>query len=737
MPATDFIREMVARDVAAGKHGGKVRTRFPPEPNGYLHIGHAKSICLNFGVAQDFGGLCNLRFDDTNPETEDIEYVQSILNDVRWLGFDWGDRLFYAADYFDRIYQVAEKLIELGRAYVCDCDDETVSRLRGTVTEPGKPCPHRARSPEENLQLFRAMRDGKFEQGTRVLRAKIDLAAPNMKLRDPGIYRIKRAHHYRTGDKWCIYPLYDFAHPLSDSFEGITHSLCTMEYESARALYDWVLQAAEMPWISEQTEFARLNLSFTVMSKRRLLQLVEGGDVRGWDDPRMPTIAGMRRRGYTPEAVREFCNRIGVAKNLSVVDIALLEFAVREDLDKKCPRVLGVLRPLKLTVTSFEGPEEMLDAPYWPPDSGRTESRKLPFTRELFVERDDFSENPPKDWKRLAPGRTVRLRHAYVVTCTDVVKDASGNVIEVKCTHAPAASKADGTIHWVSASRSLEVEARLYDRLFVKENPGEDGGDFRKDLNPASLETVNARVEPGLASAKAGDRFQLERQGYFVVDPDSKPGQLVFGRTVTLKDSWAKKTETPRKVAPKAASKPAVAAELSASAAALQTKFGISADEARTLDAAPDLRDLFEQSVAAGAPAREAAALVCNDLLGEMRARKIEKPSFGGAAIAELVTLMRAGTLSSRLAKEVLGEMLAGGGSPRAIVEKRGLSVISDSSALDAVVRKVVDGNPDLVGRVKAGNANVIGALLGIAMRESGGRANPKALRELLEKALR
>ena len=760
---TDFIRDLVARDVAAAKHDGKVTTRFPPEPNGYLHIGHAKSICLNFGLASEFAGVCHLRMDDTNPTTESQEYVEAIRRDVRWLGFDWAENMFYASDYFERLYELGEKLIRLGRAYVCDCNEEEMGRDRGTVTQAGVDCPHRARPADESVALFRRMRAGDFAEGAKTLRAKIDMASPNMKLRDPPLYRIKRAHHYRTGDKWCIYPLYDYAHCLSDSIEGITHSLCTTEFESARELYDWVVAAAEMPWVPRQTEFARLNLSYTVMSKRKLLELVTKKDVSGWDDPRLPTIAGLRRRGCTPDAIREFCSRIGVSKNQSVVDLALFEHTLREDLDARSPRVLGVLRPLKLTVESFAAGEvDELDAPFWPEGRGSGESRKLAFTRDLLIERDDFAESPPKDFHRLAPSRTVRLRHAYLVTCTGVTKDSAGNVIEVKCTHDPATrggnagpgQKVSGTIHWVSASRSIAAEVRLFDRLFVVEEP-DAGGDFRKDLNPASLETVQARVEAGLAGAAVGEHFQLERQGFFVVDPDSRPGALVLGRTVTLKDSWAKAGKAaPEGRAAKgdaraakggeaqrdgdAAAGPARARhhELTPAAAALRDSLGISGDEAGTLDAEPFLRELLEQAMAAGAPARETAALLCNDLIGELRARKLERPSFGGAAVAELVELVRKGTLSSRLAKDVLGEMLTTGTGPRAIVERRGLSVISDSTALEAVVQKVIAANPELAARVRAGNANVIGALLGIAMRESGGRADPKALRELLARAL-
>jgi glutaminyl-tRNA synthetase len=741
---SDFIRDLVRADVAAGKWGGKVCTRFPPEPNGYLHIGHAKSICLNFGLAGELGGVCHLRMDDTNPTTEDQEYVEAIQRDVRWLGFDWHDKMFYASDYFGRLYEIGERLIGSGHAFVCDCTEEEMGGYRGTVTQPGVNCPHRARSAGESLDLFRRMRAGEYAEGTKTLRGRIDMASPNMKLRDPPLYRIKRSHHYRTADAWCIYPLYDYAHCLSDSFEGITHSLCTTEFESARELYDWVVAAAAMPWVPRQTEFARLNISYMVMSKRKLLELVQGKDVNGWDDPRLPTIAGLRRRGCTPEAIREFCARIGVSKNLSTVDIALFEHTLREDLDARSPRVMGVLRPLKVVVETFPaGKVDELDAPFWP--SGREGSRKLPFTRELYIEQDDFAEDPPKDFYRLAPGRTVRLRHAFIVTCVGAITDRNGKVVEVRVAHDPQTrggdaaegQKVDGTLHWVSAEHSIPAEVRLFDRLFSKESPGEDG-DFRKDLNPNSLEILQARVEPSLQHAAHGARFQLERQGYFVVDPDSTANGLVLGRTVTLKDSWARAAAkpAPRAKAAKQTSAPAIAQELTASASALQTRLGLSADEARTLDAEPPLRALLEEAISAGAPAREAAALICNDLRGELRARKLPQAPFGGAQIAELVELLRAGTLSSRLAKEVLGEMLAGKGSPAQIIERGGLTVISDSSALHAVAIRMIDGNPALAARFRAGNANVMGALLGLAMRESGGRADPKALREALEAAL-
>ncbi len=549
MPA-NFIEGIIDEDLKYNRYGGRVHTRFPPEPNGYLHIGHAKSICLNFGIAGKYGGLCNLRFDDTNPTKENVEYVESIKEDVRWLGFDWGDRLYFASDYFEQLYRYAVQLIKAGKAYVCDLSPEEIREYRGTLTEPGKESPYRNRSVEENLDLFERMRAGEFPDGSRVLRAKIDMSSPNLNMRDPVLYRIQRATHHRTGDKWCIYPMYDFAHPLSDAIEGITHSICTLEFEDHRPLYDWVLDALGFgEGRPKQIEFARLNLSHTVMSKRKLRMLVEEGYVSGWDDPRMPTISGLRRRGYTPGAIRDFCERIGVAKSNSLVDIAMLEHCIREDLNFSAPRVMAVLRPLRVVIDNYpEGRVEMLDAENNPenPDMG---SRKIPFSRELFIERDDFMEDPPKKFFRLAPGREVRLKHAYIIKCERVVKDEqTGEVVELHCTYDPgtrsgsptSTRKVKGTLHWVSAGHAVGCEVRLYDHLFLKENPEEDE-DFMANINPNSLITLTScLVEPGLAGAAPGSRYQFLRQGYFCVDPDSTADRLVFNRIVPLKDSWAK-----------------------------------------------------------------------------------------------------------------------------------------------------------------------------------------------------
>jgi glutaminyl-tRNA synthetase len=553
-PPSDFIRDIIDEDLRTNKHQGRVATRFPPEPNGYPHIGHAKSICLNFGIAAQYGGTCNLRMDDTDPSGESMEYVESIIRDVRWLGFDWQDRLYYASDYYDRLYQYALQLIGLGKAYVCDLSPDEIRDYRGTLTEPGRESPYRNRSVEENLALFERMRTGELEEGARVLRAKIDMASPNVVMRDPIMYRIKKETHYRTGDRWCIYPMYDFAHCLSDFIEGITHSICTLEFENNRPLYDWFLEELGLEPRPHQYEFARLNLSYTVMSKRKLMELVEKRLVSGWDDPQMPTLSGMRRRGYTPEAIRTFCERIGVSKNDSLIDMALLENCVRDDLNGRASRVMAVLRPLRVVIDNYpEGRVEQFECPYHPKNADMG-SRNVPFSRILYIEQDDFLENPPRKFYRLAPGREVRLRYGYFIKCVDVVKDpGTGEILEVHCTYdpetrsgfAPDGRKVDATIHWVSALHSLPAEVRLYDRLFLVADPLGGDADFTEFLNQKSRETLNAcRVEPSLANATPGSRFQFERLGYFTLDPvDASGKSLIFNRTVTLRDAWAKIAE--------------------------------------------------------------------------------------------------------------------------------------------------------------------------------------------------
>jgi glutaminyl-tRNA synthetase len=560
----DFIRQIVVEDLKTNKWGGRVVTRFPPEPNGYLHIGHAKSICLNFGIAAEFGGRCHLRFDDTNPEKEEQEYVNSIIENVRWLGWDWGEHLYYGSDYFEQMYEYAVQLVKKGKAYVCDLTAEQTREYRGTLTEPGRDSPYRNRSIEENLELFERMKAGEFPDGSRTLRAKIDMAHPNLNMRDPVMYRILHATHHRSGDKWCIYPMYDWAHGFEDSIETVTHSICTLEFENHRPLYDWFIDAVNEgrtddgsgPWGKkihhpQQIEFARLNLTYTVMSKRKLLNLVQEHLVSGWDDPRMPTISGIKRRGYSPEAVREFCRRIGVNKFNSTVDIALLEHCLREDLNKTSPRVMAVLRPLKVVIDNYpEGQTEELDAVNNPEDPNAG-TRKVPFSRELYIEQEDFMEEPPKKFFRLAPGREVRLRYAYFITCKEVVKDKDDDILELHCTYDPATRGGDApdgrkvksTLHWVSAPHAIEAEVRLYDYLFTKENPDDvpEGEDFKSNLNPDSLEVLTScRLEPSLAEAKPFSRYQFERLGYFCVDPDSTKEQPVFNRTVTLRDTWAK-----------------------------------------------------------------------------------------------------------------------------------------------------------------------------------------------------
>jgi glutaminyl-tRNA synthetase len=553
-PPSDFIREMIEEHLRTGRFKGRVATRFPPEPNGYLHIGHAKSVCLNFGIAAQYKGTCNLRMDDTDPAGESLEYVESIINDVRWLGFDWQDRLFYASDYFEQLYQFAVQLIKAAKAYVCSQSADEIREQRGTLTEPGKESPYRERSIEENLDLFARMRAGEFEDGAHVLRAKIDMASPNFLMRDPVLYRIKRATHYRTGTKWCIYPMYDFAHCLSDSIEKITHSICTLEFENNRPLYDWILDQLKLDSHPQQIEFARLNLSYTILSKRRLIELVNQGVVTGWDDPRMPTIAGMRRRGYPPEAIRSFCARIGVAKNENLVDVPLLEHCVREDLNERAPRVMGVLRPLRVIIDNYpETQVEEFECPNHPQNPGMG-SRSVPFSRNLYIEEEDFLENPPKKFFRLAPGKEVRLRFGYFVKCVNVVKDPkTGRAVEIHCTYdpetrsgfAPDGRKVDATLHWVSANHSVPAEVRLYDRFFQVVDPTGDGDDVMKYLNPKSLEIFGScRVEPSLAGAVPGSRYQFERLGYFCVDTKgSSTKKLVFNRIVTLRDSWAKISE--------------------------------------------------------------------------------------------------------------------------------------------------------------------------------------------------
>ncbi len=774
---SDFIREIIEADLRSGKHGGRVVTRFPPEPNGYLHIGHAKSICLNFGIAEEYRSHCNLRFDDTNPAKEDVEYVESIERDVEWLGFSFGDRALYASDYFDEMYALAEDLVRAGDAYVDQLRDDEIKDYRGSLTEPGRPSPYRDRDVEENLALFRRMRAGDLPDGAAVLRARIDLAAPNMKLRDPLLYRIRHHFHHRTGDAWPIYPMYDYAHPISDAIEGVTHSLCTLEFENNRELYDWVVEhtgVSERHRFSrpQQIEFARLNIDYTVLSKRKLLRLVEDGHVAGWDDPRMPTIAGMRRRGYRPQAIRAFADLIGVAKVNSTVDPAKLEFCVRDDLNWVAPRVLGVLRPLKVTITSWPEDEvEDLTAPYFPPDVGRPGERTLPFGRELWIDRDDFALDPPAGYQRLAPGRTVRLRHGYCITCDEVV-ERDGEVVEVRATHGPgtvgrnpADLKVSGVIHWVSAAHAVPAEVRLYDRLFRVARPEEADGDLADHLNADSLRVVTgAMVEPGLAAAEPGSHWQLERVGYFVVDAeDSGPGALVLNRVVTLRDTWS--AEAPPTAAPTAAS--AATAErqdksdkaktrppkrsrveyraearvrqpvLAQRLARWPAEYGISEADADLLTGDVVTGDLFAGAVGAGAPATAVARWIVNELPPALGDRDVADAPITGEGLAALVTAVESGAITGAAGKEVLAEMVERGRTPERIIADRGLAQVSDEGAIAGLVDEVVAANPDKLAAYRGGKTALFGFFVGQVIRASQGNANPQVVQKLLAERLR
>ncbi|HEX9307206.1 MAG TPA: glutamine--tRNA ligase/YqeY domain fusion protein [Anaeromyxobacter sp.] len=767
----NFLVDIVAADLAAGRNGGKVVTRFPPEPNGCLHIGHAKSILLNFGLAKAFGGRTHLRFDDTNPVTEEAEYVDAIQADVRWLGCEWGRHLYYASDFFSRMYECAERLVREGHAYVDTQPQEAIREQRGSFERPGTNSPFRERPAAESLDLLRRMRAGEFPDGAMVLRARIDMAHPNVLMRDPLLYRIRHAHHHRTGDAWCIYPMYDFAHPLEDAFEGVTHSICTLEFESNRELYDWVLERLG-PWDPRprQYEFARRALGYTVMSKRKLLQLVNEGRVSGWDDPRMPTIAGMRRRGVTPEALRDFAELIGVAKNNSVVDIGKLEFAIRGDLERRSPRALAVLDPVRLVVTDWpEGKLEQLDVPWWPGDATRPETRKVPFGRELLVEREDFSLEPPKDWKRLAPGREVRLAGAFVVRCTDIVRGPGGDVTELRCTHDatslsdPAASRrAQGTIHWVHATRSIAAPVRLYDRLFRVELPDAEP-DFLQALNPASLVVAErARIEPALAAAAPGTRWQFLRQGYFFVDPvESRSGAPVFNRTITLRDTWAAKAAASAKAAeePKAREKKAAAAESPAAPRKSRAEFraearaadpelarrhgaytrehGLSQDEADLLAGDPATAAYFDAAVAAKARPATAARWLLNDLAGLAGDRPLASLPLPGAAFGRFVALVDAGRVTAAGAKALLSELVAAGGDPEARMKALGFEKVEDRGAVEAAVTRALAAHATEADRYRAGEKKLFGVLVGAAMKQAGGGADAAVVRKVLEEKLR
>ncbi len=746
---------MIDADLASGKHTGVV-TRFPPEPNGYLHIGHAKSICLNFGLAEQYGGRCNLRFDDTNPAKEDQEYVDSIAADVRWLGFDYGPEPLFASDYFEEMYQIAIKLIREGKAYVCDLNDEEIKEYRGSLKEAGKHSPYRDRSVEDNLDLFTRMRAGEFANGAKVLRGKIDMSASNMKMRDPLLYRIRHDEHHRTGDAWPIYPMYDYAHPLEDAIEGITHSICTLEFENNRELYDWVVDNAGLPCKPEQTEFARLGLDYTVMSKRKLLQLVEQGHVSGWDDPRMPTIAGMRRRGYRPEAIRRFCDMIGVAKNNSVVDIGKLEFAVRDDLNQIAPRVMAVLRPIRLVMSNYPaGKSEQLVAPYFPADIGKPGERELCFDRELYIEADDFAEEPEKGFRRLAPGRWIRLRYGYCVRCDEVIKDDAGKLQEIRCTYdpatlageGPAGEKVWGVIHWVSARHSLPAEVRIYDRLFKAERP--DAGDnFLQHINEDSLHSRIARVEPSLASDSADTHFQFERQGYFVKDSvDSSSTGLVFNRVIGLRDSWNKQSTeseaatTPTAKSARSATRPKSRSKAEIRAGArerhpvLAERFaryqeqGLSEGDADLLSGSPAWGERLETLLGAGLSIDVAAKWLIHE-----QPREQDEPIVFASEPAEFVALVQAaeGRISTAAARKLWAQLAHEKGSAESSIRDQGLEQRSDDASILPLVSAAIAAHPDKVAAYRGGKEALLGFFVGQVVRESKGAANPEAVKALL-----
>ena len=772
-PGQDFVRAIIADDVESGKHGGKVVTRFPPEPNGYLHIGHAKSICLNFGAAAEHSGITHLRFDDTNPETEDELYVRSIQEDVRWLGFDWDEHLYFASDYFERLYEYAMELIRAGKAYVDSSSGEDIRELRGTVGEPGTESPFRHRTVAETLDLFGRMRAGEFEDGEHVLRARIDMAAKNMLMRDPVLYRIRHADHYRTGGDWCIYPLYDFTHCLSDSMEGITHSVCTLEFENNRELYDWVLDNVDVPRPPpRQYEMARLNLEYTVLSKRMCLTLVNDGHVSGWDDPRMPTIAGLRRRGVPARALRTFCDMIGVAKTENRVDIGKLEYTIRDELNHESPRVMCVLRPLRVVIVNYPEEEiEALEAPYFPKDVGKEGSRTIPCTRELFIEESDFEEDPPEGFKRLIPGDEVRLRYGYVIRCVDVIKDDAGNVAELHCTYDPTTRggntpdgrKVKGTIHWVSTSDSLPAEVRLYDRLFIKADPEdvEEGEDFTVHLNPDSLVVLTeSRIESSVAADSPEQAYQFERTGYFVADSvDSTPEKLVFNRTVTLRDSWAKTLEasttgSETKTASRTESRtgadesarkdasPAPRARRPEDVDAARTydelvsDSGLSEAEASVLAQDTELLGLFRVASAHTGDPVALAKWVVNEVPRIREGRSVADLRFGGVELGRLVDLVSSGAVSGRAARDVLSVLATDGGDPASVIEARGLGQVSDASALEPLVAAVMERSPDKVEAYRSGKIGLLGFFVGQVMSETQGAADPELTQRMLRDAL-
>lgn len=761
----NFITDIIDDDLQAGRHT-KVVTRFPPEPNGYLHIGHAKSICLNFGMAAQYDGQCHLRYDDTNPLTESVEYVESIAKDVAWLGFSWGEHRYFASNYFEQMYGFAMELIEKGLAYVDDQSLEQIRETRGTVTEPGKESPYRNRSVEENLDRFQRMRAGEFPDGSCVLRAKIDMSATNMIMRDPLLYRIKHVPHHRTGDAWPIYPMYDFAHCLEDALEHITHSLCTLEFENNRALYDWVIDNVSVPSKPRQIEFARLNLEYTVVSKRKLLKLVQEGVVDGWDDPRMPTISGMRRRGYTPSAIRAFATAVGITRNDNRTDIARLEYCVRDDLNHRAPRMMAVLDPLPVTITTWpEDKTEWVDADLWPHDVPKEGTRKLPITQRLYIERDDYSDAPPKGWRRLRQGGEVRLRHGYIIRCDDVIRDADGRVLELRCSHDPNTlneepqdgRKIKGVIHWVSATQGVQREVRLYDRLFAVPNPEEDPDvPFLAHVNPNSLTTVQGWMEPALAELDKEAHVQLERLGYFFVDPVATgDGLPVFNRVVTLRDSWAKaqedSQEQERESRRRSKDKEKAAAPIHDRQAERQAEFdnneelaqnhkelralNVGEEDAWTLLHDDAARAFFHTAVHHGAPAVTAARWIVNEL-PRAYAEHEGAHQLTAEAFAGLAKLLDADRVTNAGGRDILAILIAQGGQADAIMVERQLEKLDNDAALQPLVDTVLQAFPDQAAAFQAGEQKLLGFLLGKVMQESGGRADAQRVRQLLLKTV-
>lgn len=774
----DFIRQMVARDLAAGRYPGVV-TRFPPEPNGYLHIGHAKSICLNFGLAEEFRGRCHLRFDDTNPLTEDEEFTRAIRDDVRWLGFEFGEHLYHASDYFERMFEVAEGLIRKGLAYVDSASEETIRDARGTVLEAGRPTPDRDRSEEENLDLFRRMQAGEFPDGSLVLRGRIDLASPNMLMRDPIFYRIRHAHHYRTGDEWCIYPLYDFAHCLEDAFEGVTHSLCTLEFENNRELYDWILDHAGFREPRpHQTEFARLKLDYTVLSKRKLIRLVREGHVTGWDDPRMPTLAGFRRRGVPPAAIRRLAELVGISRADARVEYGLVEFAIREVMNDTAPRLMAVLDPLPVVLTNLpEGWEETLEAPLFPDDGPQRGTRSVPITRELLIERGDFSQDPPKGWRRLSPGGVVRLRHGYLIRCDEVVHEEGGEgVSELRCSVDPESLsgkgegwRSSGTIHWVSATRGVAAEVRLYGHLFTVPDPDDvpEGTDFTHHLAPDSLKVMEravvepALVEPGPADAGSAPRVQFERLGFFARDPDDAPGRPVFNRIVglasrriveeTVTDSMVVREDvvvqasplpqtsgqTPQdRISPAREAARGEDPVLAARFARYRECPGVSLEDADLLSGDRATGDLFEAALGVHDDPGVVASWITNELRAAFADGELGTLPFGGEALGRLAGLVAEGAVTRAAGREVLAELISSGGDPDAIVARRGLSAVADPSALIPVIQDVLERRADKVAEYREGRTNLMGLFMGDVMRATRGTADPALVRALLDEAL-